>query len=146
MIISPIAASEISRIAPPPMLFGPSEKFALIFAISTTAFVALMWRRKYAAPAIALAAYVPALAVACFSTQFDLAGWHGFMHASPIYQMMERGTAPPCRRGRVAVVMAGPPGCGRTGGGPPDSPRRPGSKSPTTEARQMYRRAPDHAA
>lgn len=77
------------------MSFGPSERFALLFAVGVTAYVWIAWGRPRAALAIGVVAYVPVLVVAFFSRQFDLAGWHGFMHASPIYQMMERHTAPP---------------------------------------------------
>jgi hypothetical protein len=77
------------------MAFGPSEIFALAFAAVMTAVVWAFRRRKDAAIALGVAAYLPAPIVALFSRQFDLAGWHGFMHSSPIYQMMERHTAPP---------------------------------------------------
>ena len=69
----------------------PGDRFALLFAAVVVALVGLTWRRKRGPVVIALAAFLPAPAVALFSRQFDLAGWHGFMHASPIFQIMERG-------------------------------------------------------
>ncbi len=69
----------------------PGDRFAILFAAAIVLFVALVWRHKRGPMLIALAAFLPAPIVALFSKQFDLSGWHGFMHASPIYQIMERG-------------------------------------------------------
>ncbi|HEX6274756.1 MAG TPA: hypothetical protein VFZ53_17060 [Polyangiaceae bacterium] len=74
---------------------GPVEYFALALAASLTVLFVFVHRRAYALPALALAAFLPVPAVALFSKQFDLVGWHGFMQASPMYQIMERGVTWP---------------------------------------------------
>jgi hypothetical protein len=70
---------------------GPDDRFALVFAVMIAATVAVAWRRRHGPWVIGAAAFLPAPIVALFSREFDLAGWHGFMHAAPIYQIMERG-------------------------------------------------------
>jgi hypothetical protein len=74
---------------------GPVEYFALALAASLTVLFVFVHRRAYSLAAIALAAFVPVPLVALFSKQFDLVGWHGFMQASTMYQIMERGVTWP---------------------------------------------------
>jgi hypothetical protein len=74
---------------------GPVEYFALVLAASLTALFVFVHRRPYSLTALALAAFLPVPLVALFSKQFDLVGWHGFMQASPMYQIMERGVTWP---------------------------------------------------
>jgi hypothetical protein len=74
---------------------GPDDRFAIALAVGITMLITLVWRRRHGPVLIALAALVPAPLVALFSKQFDLAGWHGFMQASPIYQLMTRGGSHP---------------------------------------------------
>jgi hypothetical protein len=83
--------------APPAFLrlLDPYDTFALILAIAITALVGLSLRRRFGPWVIALAAFVPVPAVALFAKQFDFAGWHAFMHASPIYQIIDRGVFRP---------------------------------------------------
>jgi hypothetical protein len=73
-----------------------SDYFALVLASALTAWVAfVLWRtRCWAREALLAAAFVPVVAVAPFSKQFDVVGWHAFMHAAPIYQIMARGGVP----------------------------------------------------
>jgi len=73
----------------------PGDRFALLFAAGLALAVALAWRHRWGHRIILALAVLPAPIVALFSTQFTLAGWHGFMHAAPIYQLMVRGTVPP---------------------------------------------------
>lgn len=75
--------------------FGPSERFALVLAAAMAVVVALTWRHRRGAAIIVALAALPSLIVALASPQFDLVGWHGFMHAAPTYQIMERGLIPP---------------------------------------------------
>jgi len=70
---------------------APDDRFALVFVVVIVALVAATWRRRQGPWIIGAAAFLPAPIVALFSREFDLAGWHGFMHAAPIYQIMERG-------------------------------------------------------
>jgi hypothetical protein len=74
---------------------GPPEHFAILLALGMTVLVGLTFRHRFAPWTIALVAFLPVPIVALFSPQFNLAGWHGFMHASPIYQIMDRGVIPP---------------------------------------------------
>jgi hypothetical protein len=59
--------------------------------------VMVMWsvRRRTGSWLIPALTFVPVPVVALFSRQFDLVGWHGFMHASPIYRILEGGPVPP---------------------------------------------------
>jgi hypothetical protein len=75
--------------------FGPTEYFALLFAAAIGSTFVLARRRRRAHVVLGLAAFLPAPIVALFSKEFDFVGWHGFMHAAPIYQLMERGLTPP---------------------------------------------------
>jgi hypothetical protein len=76
---------------------GPPDVFALLLALGITLTIlgALSLRPRVAASVIALAAFVPVPAVALFSKQFNLVGWHAFMHTAPIYQIMQRGGGVP---------------------------------------------------
>ena len=73
-----------------------SDYFALLLASVLTVWVAfVLWRtRRWAREALLAAAFVPVVVVALFSKQFNVVGWHAFMHASPIYQIMARGGVP----------------------------------------------------
>jgi hypothetical protein len=73
-----------------------ADYFALLLAALLTAWVAFVLRsvRTWAREALLAAAFVPVVAVAPFSKQFNVVGWHAFMHASPIYQIMAHGGAP----------------------------------------------------
>src|SRR3954462_6596152 len=57
----------------------------------------VMWsmRRPIGVWLIPALAFLPVPVVALFSRQFDLVGWHGFMHSSPIYRILEGGPLPP---------------------------------------------------
>jgi hypothetical protein len=68
--------------------------FAVLFAAALTLLTGLVLLRGRGAGLLFAAAFLPAPAVACFSRQFDVVGWHAFMHAAPIYQIMARGGAP----------------------------------------------------
>jgi hypothetical protein len=83
--------------APPNFVkpLDPSDSFALVLAVGITVIVALSLRRRYGPKVITLAAFLPVPGVALFAKQFDFVGWHGFMHASVIYQIMQRGILPP---------------------------------------------------
>ncbi|HUQ47811.1 MAG TPA: hypothetical protein VM053_06135 [Gemmatimonadaceae bacterium] len=74
---------------------SPPDLFAIAFALGITVLIAMTFRHRSAAWVIASAAYVPLPVVALFSAQYNLVGWHAFMHVSPIYQMMARGVVPP---------------------------------------------------
>jgi hypothetical protein len=83
--------------APPAFLkqLDPYDTFALILAAAITVLVAIVLRRRFGPWIIALSAFLPVPIVALFAKQFDFAGWHAFMHASPIYQIMDRGVLRP---------------------------------------------------
>jgi hypothetical protein len=73
-----------------------SDYFALLLALVLSAWLAFVLGRPrgWAREAALAAAFVPVPAVALFSKQFNVVGWHAFMHASPIYQIMAHGGAP----------------------------------------------------
>ena len=75
--------------------FGSTEYFALLFAAAIGVTFAVAKRRPRPHVALGLAAFLSAPVVALFSEQFDFVGWHGFMHAAPMYQIMERGITRP---------------------------------------------------
>jgi hypothetical protein len=70
---------------------GPTEWFALLLAAAMTVVFLATHERPFAIRAVGLTAFLPVPIVALFSKQFDLVGWHGYMHVSPIFQLMERG-------------------------------------------------------
>ncbi|HEX6764363.1 MAG TPA: hypothetical protein VF103_02770, partial [Polyangiaceae bacterium] len=74
---------------------GPTEYFALILAAAMTAAFVAVRNRSFALRAIALIAFLPVPVTALFSKQFDIVGWHGYMHASAMYQIMDRGVNVP---------------------------------------------------
>src|SRR6185503_16791109 len=83
---------------PPPSFLqslGPTEYFALFLAAAITLVFVVSKSRSFVIRATGLAAFLPVPIVALFSKQFDIVGWHGFMHASAMYQVMERGVARP---------------------------------------------------
>jgi len=67
---------------------------ALALALGLLLLVAWVLLRGRGARWLFAAAFLPPPLVALFSQQFDFVGWHAFMHASPIYQIMARGGAP----------------------------------------------------
>ncbi len=71
------------------------EGLALLLALAIAACVVLGLRFAVGVRWIPALAFAPVPAVAAFSSQFNLVGWHGFMHAAPIYQFIEGGAAPP---------------------------------------------------
>ena len=71
------------------------DTFALVLAAAITLLVAIGLRRRFGPWIIVLSAFLPVPIVALFAKQFDFAGWHAFMHASPIYQIMDRGVLRP---------------------------------------------------
>lgn len=73
----------------------PYDTFALILAAAITLIVASSLRRRFGPWIIALAAFLPVPIVALFAKQFSFVGWHGFMHASAMYQIMDRGVLRP---------------------------------------------------
>jgi hypothetical protein len=75
-------------------LSSPSSRLALALALGLLLLVAVVLLRGRGARWIFAAAFLPPPLVALFSRQFDFVGWHAFMHASPIYQIMARGGAP----------------------------------------------------
>ena len=74
---------------------GRSGQVSIGLAIAMALLVVVTVKRPLARWLIPGLAFFPVPVVALFSTQFDLAGWHGFMHAAPIYQMMNGGPVPP---------------------------------------------------
>ena len=82
---------------PPPFIkpLDPYDTFALILAAAITVIIAIALRRRVGPWMIALAAFLPVPIVGLFAKQFNFAGWHGFMHASAIYQIMDRGVLRP---------------------------------------------------
>ena len=83
--------------APPAFLkqLDQYDTFALLLAAAITVLVAIVLRRRFGPWIIVLAAFLPVPIVALFAKQFDFVGWHAFMHASPIYQIMDRGVFRP---------------------------------------------------
>ena len=71
------------------------DTFALILAAAITLLVAVSIRRRAGPWMIGLAAFLPVPIVALFAKQFRFVGWHGFMHVSAMYQIMDRGVARP---------------------------------------------------
>jgi hypothetical protein len=63
-------------------------------ALVITLLVAVVLQRGRGPGWLLGAACLPVPVVALFSRQFNIVGWHAFMHASPIYQIMARGGAP----------------------------------------------------
>jgi len=74
--------------------FELPDRFAVVLALVITLLVALVLQRGRGAQWLLGAACLPVPLVALFSRQFNIVGWHAFMHASPIYQIMARGGAP----------------------------------------------------
>jgi hypothetical protein len=74
---------------------GNTGQFSIGLAIAMALVVVLTVKRPLARWLIPGIAFLPVPIVALFSRQFDLAGWHGFMHTSAIYQMMNGGPVPP---------------------------------------------------
>jgi len=74
---------------------GPAEYFAVILAAAITLVFVVVRNRPFAVRATVLAAFLPVPAVALFSKQFDIVGWHGYLHASVMYQIMDRGVTVP---------------------------------------------------
>jgi tetratricopeptide repeat protein len=74
---------------------GRSGQFSVGLAIAMALLVVLTVKRPLARWLIPALAFFPVPVVALFSTQFDLAGWQGFMHTAPIYRMMNGGPVPP---------------------------------------------------
>jgi hypothetical protein len=68
---------------------GQTERFALILAAAITLVFVVAQRRSATPTMVGLAAFLPVPVVALFSKQFDIVGWHGLMHVSPMYQIME---------------------------------------------------------
>ena len=75
--------------------FDPYDTFALVLAAAITLLIAVAIRRRTGPWIIALAAFLPVPIVALFAKQFSLVGWHGFMHVSAMYQIMDRGVVRP---------------------------------------------------
>ena len=71
------------------------DSFALILAAAITLLVAVSIRRQGGPWMIGLAAFLPVPIVALFAKQFSIVGWHGFMHVSAMYQIMDRGVVRP---------------------------------------------------
>ena len=69
----------------------------LAIALASCMCVLVMWslRRRVGTWLIPTLAFVPVPVVALFSREFDLVGWHGFMHASPISRILDGGPIPP---------------------------------------------------
>jgi hypothetical protein len=69
----------------------------LAIALASCMCVLVMWslRRRIGTWLIPTLAFIPVPVVALFSREFDLVGWHGFMHASPIYRILDGGPLPP---------------------------------------------------
>jgi hypothetical protein len=74
---------------------GKTGQFSIGLAIVMAFIVVLTVQRPLARWLIPGVAFLPVPIVALFSRQFDLAGWHGFMHTAAIYQMMNGGPVPP---------------------------------------------------
>lgn len=72
-----------------------NERFAIAFGVVMAPLVVLSLRHALGRWLVAALAFLPVPIVALFSTQFDLAGWHGFMHTAAIYQLMNGGPVPP---------------------------------------------------
>jgi hypothetical protein len=70
-------------------------RFALLFVVVAWLLVLVGLRRRVAVPWIAAVAFLPVPGVALFSRQFGLVGWHGFMHGSSVFRMMENAQLPP---------------------------------------------------
>ena len=67
-----------------------------VYLACALALLVVAVRRLQAAPWIVGAAtFLPLAIVAVYSTQFDLVGWHGFMHGSPILRILDGGPLPP---------------------------------------------------
>ncbi len=75
--------------------WGRPEIFAISMAVGVALLVMLSVRRRAGSWLIPCLTFLPVPLVALFSKQFNLVGWHGFMHAAPIYQMMAGGAVPP---------------------------------------------------
>lgn len=73
---------------------GRAEYFACALALVLTLLMGWAARAKRGLRLLLAAWFLPLPAVALFSTQFNIVGWHAFMHASPIYQIMARGGVP----------------------------------------------------
>jgi hypothetical protein len=74
---------------------SPEDRFALVFAALLALLVGVVIGRRRAERALWAAAFLPAPIVALVSPTFDFVGWHGFMHASPVFQLMVRGGTVP---------------------------------------------------
>src|SRR6185436_15094590 len=71
------------------------EIFAICLASGLALIVIFGLRSRWGRWLIPAATFLPVPLVALFSTQFNLVGWHGFMHAAPIYRLMAAGPVPP---------------------------------------------------
>jgi len=82
-----------------PLLFwtdwSVARQIGLLGAVCLAAGVLWALRHRWAVRIVAALTFLPVPIVAFFSTQYNLVGWHGFMHAAPIYQLMEGGPVPP---------------------------------------------------
>jgi hypothetical protein len=74
---------------------GPPDYFATALALLVVLVVAWARHSRHGLELLLATAFLPLPGVALFSRQFNVVGWHAFMHASPIYQIMERGGVPP---------------------------------------------------
>lgn len=74
---------------------GTTGQFSLCLAVVMALLVVVTVKRPLARWLIPGLTFFPVPVVALFSTQFNLAGWHGFMHTAAIYQMMNGGPVPP---------------------------------------------------
>lgn len=83
--------------APSPLPSGWSNPDLLSFAIAgLLALFVVTVRRRERSPWLVGGAMVLVLAaVAAVSTQFDLVGWHGFMHGAPLLRLVDGGPLPP---------------------------------------------------
>ncbi|HEY2775246.1 MAG TPA: hypothetical protein VGK20_14455 [Candidatus Binatia bacterium] len=82
---------------PTPFFSGwtQADVFSVVLA-GVLAVTVVQARRRSFAPALLGAILVSLMAVvALASTQFDLVGWHGFMHGSPMLRMLDGGPVPP---------------------------------------------------
>lgn len=75
--------------------WSPPDRFSLLFALALAAWTVAVRRLPRAPLILGATVFLSVLVVACCSLQFDLVGWHGFMHGAPMLRLLDGGPVPP---------------------------------------------------